>query len=266
MSESREHIRNRMLQNAARIWGYAETEDTSSFDPLVNLLLSVNASEFERLSNEIHHSRSRVMERIMQLLAPDVLTGPHQASAILNANSIDNTAILSPKEQFFITQPSQSRNEGNVDIYFTPVDSFFITASSIKYLAAGNKMFRYTTDSITKELIGLAGEQQVLPNATLWIALDNPNIKLNNTQFYFQYRSEINKEIFYNQLKNTHWSVNGRQLIPQKGFNTIPNTNPDWYAQQIINQQSSISDKYVQLVKQQHENFLSLLKNLPIQD
>ena len=72
MNESREHIRNRMLQNAAKIWGYPETEEASNFDPLVGLLLSVNAAELERLSNEIYHSRNRVMDRIVQLLAPDV--------------------------------------------------------------------------------------------------------------------------------------------------------------------------------------------------
>ncbi len=263
MTESREHIRNRMLHHAARIWGYPETEDTSSFDPLVNLLMSVNAAELERLSNEIHHSRTRVMERIMQLLAPDVLTGPQQASAILNANSVDDAAVLSPREQFFVTQPLTTGQEGsaNIDIYFTPADAFFVNACSVKYLAAGNKFFRYTSDSITKELVALGAEQQLLPNATLWIALDHPHVNLNNTQFYFQYRSEIHKDIFYNQLKNTQWTIDGKPAITRKGYNRLPESSADWYAQQIIHQQASVSDKFMKLVKQQYEShFISLLE------
>jgi hypothetical protein len=265
MSESREHIRNRMLHHAARIWGYPETEDTSSFDPLVNLLMSVNAAELERLSNEIHHSRTRVMERIMQLLAPDVLTGPKQASAILNANSLDDTAMLSPQEQFFVTQPLAIGHEGNanVDIYFTPADAFFVNACSVKYLAAGNKFFRYTSDSITKELVAMGNEQQFLPNATLWIALDHPHVNLSNTQFYFQYRSEIHKDIFYNQLKNTQWTIDGHAAVTRKGYNRLPDDNADWYAQQIIHQQASISDKFMKLVKQQYENYFISVVEAP---
>ncbi|MCH5721011.1 hypothetical protein [Niabella hibiscisoli] len=265
MSESREHIRNRMLHHAARIWGYPETEDTSSFDPLVNLLMSVNAAELERLSNEIHHSRTRVMDRIMQLLAPDVLTGPHQASAILNANSLDDTAVLSPREQFFITQPLAMGQEANanIDVYFTPVDAFFINACSVKYMAAGNKFFRYTSDSITRELMAVGNEQQFLPNATLWVALDNPRVSLKNTQFYFQYRSEIHKDIFYNQLKNTRWTIDDTPASTRKGYNRLPDTNADWYAQQIINQQASVSDKFMKLVKQQYEHYFISVTDSP---
>ncbi len=254
-----------MLHHAARIWGYPETEDTASFDPLVNLLMSVNAAELERLSNEIHHSRTRVMDRIMQLLAPDVLTGPHQASAILNANSLDDTAVLSPREQFFVTQPlamGQDANS-NIDVYFTPVDAFFINACSVKYMAAGNKFFRYTSDSITRELMAVGNEQQFLPNATLWVALDNPQVSLNNTQFYFQYRSEIHKDIFYNQLKNTRWTIDDTPASTRKGYNRLQDTNADWYAQQIINQQTSISDKFMKLVKQQHEHYFVSITESP---
>ncbi|MFT4093776.1 MAG: hypothetical protein QM640_09045 [Niabella sp.] len=256
MSESREHIRNRMLQHAARVWGYPETEDVSSFDPLVNLLLSVNAAEFERLSNEIHHSRNRVMERIMQLLAPDVLTGPHQASAILNAGSIEDTVRLSAKEQFFLTQNVKisGGQHHNIDVYFTPADAFYINKCSIKYAAANNKIFRYS-DSVTKELVAIAGEQQFLPNATLWLAVDQPHINLTHTQFYFQYRSEVNKDVFYNQLKNAVWRIDDKEIVTRPGFNTIEAGGADWYAEQIIYQQSSITDKFIKLVKQQYEQF-----------
>src|SRR5690606_29204800 len=125
------------------------------------------------LSNEIYHSRNRVMDRIVQLLAPDVLTGPRLASAILNANSLEDAATLSVKEQFFITQNIRN-NSGeapkSTDIFFTPTDNFIINKSRVRYAATGNKIYRYP-GGVTKELIGLAEEQQWLPASTLWIAL-----------------------------------------------------------------------------------------------
>ncbi|MBZ4188479.1 hypothetical protein [Niabella beijingensis] len=261
MNESREHIRNRMLQNAARIWGYPETEEASSFDPLVSLLLSVNAAELERLSNEIYHSRNRVMDRIVQLLAPDVLTGPRLASAILNANSLEETATLSVKEQFFITQTVRDTNAEtpkSTDIFFTPTDQFTINKSRVRYAATGNKIYRYP-GGVTKELIGLAEEQQWLPASTLWIAMDHRELNLNNTQFYFQYRSEVNRAVFYNQLKHAAWEVNGHPLYTRKGYNVTSNTSPDWYAAQLIQQEASATSRYIKMVNELYEeSFISI--------
>lgn len=260
MNESREHIRNRMLQNAAKIWGYSETEDASNFDPLVGLLLSVNATEMERLSNEIYHSRNRVMERIVQLLAPDVLTAPHLASAILNANTLEDVATLSPKEQFYITQNIQTGEEAfkNRDIFFTPTDAFTINRCNVKYAVTGNKIYRYN-GGITKEVVAIAREGAALPNATIWIAVDKPDINLANTQFYFQYRSEVNKDVFYKQLKNTAWSCNGKSINTQAGYNSIANADADWFAEQIIEQKNSATAKYMRLVNELYEeNFITI--------
>ncbi|ANH82380.1 hypothetical protein A8C56_16670 [Niabella ginsenosidivorans] len=261
MNESREHIRNRMLQNAAKIWGYAETEEASSFDPLVGLLLSANAAELERLSNEIYHSRNRVMERIVQLLAPDVLTGPRLASAILNANSLEDVAVLSTKEQFFITQNVRSSTDEaprTTDIFFTPTDNFIINKCKVRFAATGNKIYRYP-GGVTKELMGMAEEQQWLAPSVLWIAVDQKELNLNNTQFYFQYRSEVNRAIFYNQLKNTGWKVAGHPLNIHKGYNVSPNNNPDWYATQLIQQEASATTRYIKLVNELYEeSFVSI--------
>ncbi|WP_300596458.1 hypothetical protein [Niabella sp.] len=267
MNESREHIRNRMLQNAAKIWGYPETEEASSFDPLVGLLLSVNAAELERLSNEIYHSRNRVMDRIVQLLAPDVLTGPGLASAVLNANSLEDRATLSVKEQFYTTQHirhSSSEAPKSTDIFFTPTDAYIINKARVLYAATGNKMYRYP-GGVTKELIGLAEEQQWLEPSTLWIAVDHKEPDLNHTQFYFQYRSEINKAVFYNQLKSAHWTIGENPVHTQKGYNVEANRNPDWYAAQLIQQEASATSRYIRLVNELYEEAFVSIKEPAIQ-
>lgn len=263
MNESREHIRNRMLQNAAKIWGYPETEEASNFDPLVGLLLSVNAAELERLSNEIYHSRNRVMERIVQLLAPDVLTGPRLAAAILNANSLEDVAALSVKEQFFITQNVRSNTDETsrtTDLFFTPTDNFIINKCKVRFAATGNKIYRYP-GGVTKELIGIAEEQQWLQPSVLWIAVDQKELNLNDTQFYFQYRSEVNRAIFYNQLKNASWKVGPSTVNTHKGYNVSANNNPDWYAAQLIQQEANATTRYIKLVNELYEEAFVSIKD-----
>lgn len=267
MNESREHIRNRMLQNAARIWGYPETEEASNFDPLVGLLLSVNAAELERLSNEIYHSRNRVMDRIVQLLAPDVLTGPRLASAVLNANSLEDVATLSVKEQFYTTQhirQSSSETPKSTDIFFTPTDAFIINKSRVRYAATGNKIYRYP-GGVTKELIGLAEEQEWLPPSTLWIAMDHKELDLNHTQFYFQYRSEVNKAVFFNQLKSAGWQIGDQRIHTQKGYNSEASRNADWYAAQLIQQEVSATSRYIKLVNELYEESFVSIKDPDVQ-
>ncbi|MBO9620620.1 MAG: hypothetical protein J7539_16475, partial [Niabella sp.] len=205
--------------------------------------------------------RNRVMDRIVQLLAPDVLTGPRLASAILNANSLENVTALSTKEQFFITQNVRNSSEETprtTDLFFTPTDNYIINKCRVRFAATGNKIYRYP-GGVTKELMGVADEQQWLEPSVLWIAVDHKEIDLNNTQFYFQYRSEVNRAIFYNQLKHARWSVAGHTLNTQKGYNVAGDHNPDWYAAQLIQQEASATSRYIKLVKDLYEEaFISI--------
>src|SRR5687767_14960768 len=120
--ENREQIKNRMVKTAARLWGYSEDETESAFDPLVNILFSACSLELEKVSNEIHSSRARLLERMVQLLSPEVLCGPLPAHAVLHAKSIDNLTRLRETDQFFWTQKSSSVYESNStrykDIFF----------------------------------------------------------------------------------------------------------------------------------------------------
>lgn len=222
MHENSEHIRNRMLQTAARIWGYPEADAATDFDPLVSLLLTVNAAELERLSHEIQQSRSRVMERMVQLMAPDVLTGPLPASGIMLALSAGEEVLLNESEQFFYSKRTTAGTEGepakNKDLFFTPAGNFHLNKCAVTCLATGNKLFRYT-DAVTKELVAYTAAQAALEPNTLWIAVDQPQVSLHKTQLYFQIRNEVNKPVFYSQLARGSWSINGAPLVAVRGYN-----------------------------------------------
>lgn len=74
-----------MIKNASRLWGYQDTQSESSFDPFVGMIIGSLAGELEKVSGEIAATESRVVERVVELLTPEPVTGPYSAHGILNA-------------------------------------------------------------------------------------------------------------------------------------------------------------------------------------
>jgi hypothetical protein len=220
--ENREQIKNRMMKTAARLWGYPEDETESSFDPLVNVLFSACALELEKISNEIHASRARLLERMVQLLSPEVLCGPLPAHAVMHAKSIDRTAWLEESDQFYCSQKKgvsyESTGTGYKDIYFAPTGPFQVNRAAVSYLATGHQLFRYR-EMISKEVITHCLPGKELEQRVLWIGLTGSHIVLNNTQCFFEIKNEVNKELFYKNLSQTRWFYGEQELQVRPGFN-----------------------------------------------
>jgi hypothetical protein len=220
--ENREQIKNRMVKTAARLWGYSEDETESAFDPLVNILFSACSLELEKVSNEIHSSRARLLERMVQLLSPEVLCGPLPAHAVLHAKSIDNITRLRETDQFFWTQKSSSVYESNStrykDIFFAPTSSFQVNAASVSYLATGHQLFRYR-EMISKEVITHCIPGRELSSSVLWLGITGPMVNLHNTQCYFDIRNEVNRELFYQNLPYARWYYDDSAITIVPGYN-----------------------------------------------
>lgn len=245
MTESREHIKNRMLQLAAKSWGYAGTEPETGFDPIVALLLSVNAAEFERISGEIYQSRARVLERMVELLSPDMLTGPLPAHAILSATAAQEQVTVDLREQFFFSKKLAAEN-GRIrtkDIFFTPTGSFHVNRCSVKYMATANKLYQFTHAG-SKELQAY-NTGPMLGASSLWIGIDHPGESLHNAQFFFQIRNEVLKAFFYTQLPKASW-YQGQHVLPTKGGYNDPGVETGGLnIDQVLTQQSTIRHKVV---------------------
>src|SRR5215210_3204488 len=123
MQEKKEYIKTRMLKNAARAWGYPETESEINFDPLVSMLLSACSIELEKISGEIEASRARVLERMVQLLSPDAFAGALPAHAVATGTPIESKSELPENTQVYIATKLQTGSESgeqeSKDIFFT---------------------------------------------------------------------------------------------------------------------------------------------------
>ena len=208
MQESRNHIKTRLLKNAARAWGYAEAESENNFDPLVSMLLTACAAELEKVSGEIQSSRARVLERLVQLLSPDALTGALPAHAIACATPLESGFELPEQTQFYATRKVSGRleNEESIskDSFFSPTADFRLNKAAIRFMATGNTLYR-VSNHINKEIIAHAESGKDLPASTLWLAIDEPHESLRNSLFYFDLRNEANKQLFFQQLPKANW-------------------------------------------------------------
>lgn len=210
------------MKTAARLWGYPEDETESSFDPLVNVLFSACALELEKISNEIHATRARLLERMVQLLSPEVLCGPLPAHAVMHARSIEEVGWLSEKDQFYSSQKRGGAyaggSTGYKDIFFAPTSNFQLNTATVSYLATGHQLFRYR-EMISKEVITHCMPGKELEQRVLWIGLSGARMKLHNSQYFFELRNEVNKELFYKNLSQTRWFYGEQELEVLPGYN-----------------------------------------------
>jgi hypothetical protein len=221
MQESRDHIKTRMLKNASRAWGYSETESENNFDPLVSMLLTACSTELEKISGEIHASRARVLSRLVQLLSPDALTGALPAHAVACATPVEKRLDLREDLQFYtprkLTSSSENEEAAWKDVFFSPTANFRLTRASIRFMAAGNSLYRISNHS-NKEIVAHTDNGKSLPANSLWLAIDEPGTSLQDCLFYFDLRNEAGRQLFYHQLPKATWYWNDQPVSHSAGY------------------------------------------------
>ena len=248
MQESRDQIKTRLLKNASRAWGYTGTEAENNFDPLVSMLLTATSAELERVSGEIQSSRARILERLVQLLSPDALTGALPAHAIACATPVESRLNLQEDAQYYIK-----------DIYFSPTAAFPLTRSAIRYMATGNTLYRIT-NAASKEIFATAGPGRELSPSTLWLAIDEPGASLQDTLFYFDLRNEAGRQLFYHQLPKAVWYWNGQPIPHASGYGDRDVCGGGFDLETLLRRDEDISGKVRQHVNSFYQpHFITLL-------
>lgn len=246
MLESREYIKTRMLKNAARSWGLSETEPESSFDPLVSMLLTACSIELEKISGEIQGSRARVLERLVQLLSPDAFTGALPAHAVACATPVEKSLQISEREQYYITRKMQSVSETDAqstrDIFFSPSGSFRINRAAIKFMGIGDVLYRIN-NSTAKEMVGQAEAGKKLPDCSIWLGIDEPEVSLQGSMFYFDLRNEAARHLFYHQLPKAKWYWNDQLLDISAGYGNRLISGEEIDVENVLNREDDVNAK-----------------------
>lgn len=219
---SKGHIKDRILRRAARIWGYNELVSEHAFDPIVNLLLSAFAAELEKLDYELENSRSRIMERILEVLFPEEVTGVVPARTLLQIDALKNNQPISLYNKFKAEHQQQNIYDPTNSIVrhidFCPTIEAKLTTARLKYIAYGNKMLEqesfFFEDIVSQSNIPL-------PSGVMWIGLDVSDAKtIEDLLLYITINNDYQKELFYHYLKQVKVTFNNKDYMLYQGYNT----------------------------------------------
>jgi len=209
---SKDEISNRILKNARDYWGVKNVAD---FDPMVKLLIEALSTELFNVSNEVKNLENRVLDKIAQVLASDLLISALPAHAVLHATPVEETEIISGKDQFFYRKKVQDQgDEGQaVDIFFSPLKPVKLFNAEVAYMASGVSLFRFD-DQNNKVFVGQTLQGSRIENNAAYIGVRVP-AGLSSCQgmnFYFDWRNYRVDSNIYDLIALSKWFSDGRPV------------------------------------------------------
>lgn len=218
---NQERIKDRILRRAARLWGYSELEAETSFDPIVSLLLSATASELEKLGFELESSRSRIIERILEIMFPEEVSGVIPARSLIQVFPLENRSGISLYNQFKTSKrihnvfnPVES---GSKNIFFSPTIEAKLTTAKVEFIAYGNTLNRIESFFFT-DLYSKA--EHHIPSGEMWVGIRCPSkTDVENLMFYIDINNNYQKELFFYYLKQAKIYFGNKEFSLKEGYN-----------------------------------------------
>lgn len=165
-----EQIRNRILRTAARQWGLQESEmDLEAFDPLVRLLIEACTGEVARLDRSLAASEQRILERILEQLSPEVLTGPQPAHAMTVLRALDGRERVTPELQCYADLERQGEK---LTLFFTPLADFEIVDGAVACLELGGERLYRINDQTQREHLASGQAGYAERGSSIWLGLE----------------------------------------------------------------------------------------------
>ena len=226
---NQEQIKNRMIKRASRMWGYSELESESSFDPVLELLLSACASELEKLRFEQENSRARITDRILEIIFPNQIVGVVPSQTLLQLTPVENNIQLSRYNHFKAIKKTQNIYDptqvNTKDIYFSPTLEMKLTTAQVKYLLYGNKALQQESFFYQEEI---ARSERNIPSGEFWIGLQASGVeKLEDLCFYIDVNNKEQKEFFTYYLQQVKVFSEGKEYELVEGYN-VPINSVDY--------------------------------------
>lgn len=274
---SREAIKTRMLRVALTYW---ETKNIDELDPLVKFLTDALSTELYDVINDIKNAEGRILEKIAHLLAPDLLTSPTPAHAVMQAVPAEPSELITNEDIFYIEKKIASKPEGpldtSVDINFTAINKVRIFDVQIKYIFSGASLYIYD-DASNKMLVGNALKGTQANECCIWIGMNyNTRItKINGMNFFFDLKNVDPSlaDYFHQFLPFTKWYIENREIkvIPgiydvQKSSNSgmeADMTNTDLVQSVQNNINSYYHKKFMTIADEEFEIKAEILRAYP---
>ncbi len=222
-SNAKDAIKSRMIRNASGIWGYQDSEDINSFDPIVGMIIGALAEEIYNISGEIKKTDARIVEKLFELMINKDILVQTPSHSLARAKTTFPQVTLSESYRFdYIKKIPKTINDetvySNKTICFTPTSDIKLVNGEVKYFAAANQLFEISDQ--VKELLAHADSRVVPDLSKLYIGLrlDNTIEKLDGLSILFSVKNKQKEERFYNSIINAKWKINNINVSFRQGF------------------------------------------------
>ncbi len=258
-SLTKEEIKDRLIRRAADTWGVDEMEIEYSFDPIVGILFDACAHEFERISDSIKTSRTKITERLVDLLTPEISVTAKPAHAVMHALPIDPTIGINEHSQFYHRKRMplfQDRGKEDFkDFFFCPAGDFTLNNCQLKYIAYPDKIVSHQNNRNSTYLT--KGEFTGSPEASCVYLGIEPEKGIKNIKdliCYFDLLNFSNKELLVHHLGIAEWSLQGKVLSVTKGYTQKESVKDDYsaYINESIQSKIQFYEEYVRRYYEDH--------------
>ena len=216
----KEVIHGRLKKSAARIWDYQES-DTEGFDPVIDLLFGACAFEFERLSTELNISQTRILEKVSQILLPEVYVFPSPSYSIIHAKPVLPERYTDQTDQFVFDKEiiDVSNKVTQKKVTFSPTSRFRLIDSEVAVMATTNELYMIR-DLHFKEPVIRSVSGNIPRNNSLWIGLRiNQAVKsLKDISIYFDWLNSDDKDDFVKLLPLVRLYSDGIEIPVKSGY------------------------------------------------
>lgn len=262
-----ERIKDRVLKRAARSWGFSDVEMETSFDPVVTMMLNTLSYELEKVAHELEDSKTRVVERVLEIMFPEVTSGAKPARAIAYSYPIENNINVSLQNQMLVTR--RIHNIYNPlepimkEIALSPTLEVKLTSCEVKYIAYERNMFK-VSNLFYKDAV--KDYKHILPagEIILGIELGNENMALEDLMLYIDIKNTHQKEMFHYYLKQMKCFHDDIEVEVQEGYNVLTNSLD---IKNIINRNYNHLSEIMQEVNEYYfDNFYTLKGKIKYKD
>lgn len=258
LTDSKDSIKSRMIRNASVLWGFQDTQDINSFDPIVGMILGALAEEIYNVSEEIKKTDSRIIEKLLELLTSQSVFASFPAYALARAKPTQSRVNISELYQFsYEKKISVTQNEETVfnskTIFFTPTSEIRLFKGEIKYLAGGNTLFEIS-DQVKEPLTVF--DRGTMPDYSkifIGLRMDTLIDSIDGLSLLFSIKNKQTEERFYNLISNSAFKLNNKVLELYQGFGKYK-SDKTYGLNDIIRKENDISDNACRYVNEFYKN------------
>lgn len=219
--ETKESIKNRLHQEAARQWGVDEIDlKNGSFDPLVDLLFGAFATETEKVWQEIESSRSHTVKRMVEAVLPETITGILPAHSVMLIKAASGPVEIIPSDQFITA--------GSNPVTMSPAGSFRLAGATVKYIASGSRIDKINA-AFQRETAFRINSGKPIASQTCWVGIELPDKQIpDQLTLFFNWNSTSDqaKYISYVPLIEFRNSASGTFSDPVKRYERLEGILP----------------------------------------